>query len=363
MCVAQASADLHIVMQSGVHSPDGNGDLSAFNGPSINNAGQLAFVSQLTGTAGGTADNTAMFRRDSNGDLAVIARSGSTFSGKPILTFFPGSAYLSADGTVGSVLGFAGGSLAYTLGSGGPLTQIFPTAMPSPSGQSNTLLGVTSAVINDSGYLVYRAVFNGAQPESGLYQRAPDGTQSVRLLSNTTAPRGGTITSPGGFPTLNESNQVGTILSINTGAPSSIKSAARIDGTTVHELVRQGDLLADGVTTVGAFLSTSGFINSTGQVAFAANLTQPSFGGQGVFLADDSGASVVAKGVLPGFTSAATDITVVGISNASRVAFTANATAGTDPLSGIYRTGPADRPSLPSKTQQRPSQANSFAAF
>ena len=66
-----------------------------------------------------------------------------------------------------------------------------------------------------------------------------------------------------------------------------------------------------------------------------------SFGGQGVFLADDGGASVVAKGVLPGFTSAATDMTVVGISNAGRVAFTANAVAGFDPLSGIYLTGPS----------------------
>ena len=152
---------------------------------------------------------------------------------------------------------------------------MFPTGMPSPSGQPNTLLGVTSAVINESGYSVYRAVFNGPPAESGLYQRAPDGTQSVRLLGQTAAPRGGTITSPGSNPTLNESNQIGTILSINTGGASSIKSVARIDGTTVHEFVRQGDLLADGITTVGTFISSSGFINSTGQVAFAANLTQP----------------------------------------------------------------------------------------
>ena len=93
------------------------------------------------------------------------------------------------------------------------------------------------------------------------------------------APRGGTITGAGSRPTLNEANQIGTILTID----DTIASAARIDGTTVHELVRQGDLLADGITTVGQFRSMSGFINSTGQVAFAADYTQPSKIGQAPF--------------------------------------------------------------------------------
>ena len=145
---------------------------------------------------------------------------------------------------------FSDGGSAYVYGSGGALTRTVPTGMPSPSGQSNTLLGVNNVVVNDSGDAVYRAVFNGAQPESGLYQRTTDGTHSVRLLSQTTAPRGGTITSTG-VPTINESNQIGTFLTINTG--TTIRSAALIDGTTVHELVRQGDLLPDGVTTVGQF--------------------------------------------------------------------------------------------------------------
>jgi len=340
MGLTHARAGLQVVIQTGQDSPDGNGDLTLLNAPTINNAGQLAFVSQLSGTAGGSADNVGMYRRETNGDLALIARRGDTFDGKSIVTFFPAFGYISSNGTVGSVLAFSGGSTAYTFGTGGPLVPMHTTGMPSPSGQSNNLLGVTSAVVNDFGVSAYRAVFNGTQPESGLYQRAADGTHSVRLLGQTSAPRGGTITSPGGFPTLNETNQIGTILTIDTGAPSTIRSAARIDGMTVHELVRQGDLLADGITTVGSFISNSGFINSAGQVALAANLTQPSFGGQGVLLADDNDASVVAKGVLPGSTTAATNIQVVGISDAGRVAFTTDFLGGSDPLSGIYLTGP-----------------------
>jgi hypothetical protein len=330
-------AGTEVVVQTGDDSPDGNGELDLFNAPTINAAGQLAFLSQLSGTAGGTADNTGMFRYDTNGDLARIARSGQTFEGKTILGFFPSFGYISANGTVGSLAIFSGGGSAYTLGDGAALTQMYPTAMPSPSGQSNTLLGVIAEVINDSGVAVYRAVFNGAQPESGFYQRSASGVHSVRLLGQTPAPRGGTITSTGGFPTLNEMNQVGTILTIDVGG-SSIKSAARIDGTTVNELVRQGDLLPDGVTTVGSFLSSYAFVNSSGQVAFAANVTRPSYGGQGIYLADTSTASCVATGVLPGSTTAATNMQVVGISDAGRVAFTTEFLGGFDPLSGIYLT-------------------------
>jgi hypothetical protein len=339
ICSPPLWAGTQIVVQTGVGSPDGNGEFDLFNAPTINAAGQIAFLAQLTGTAGGSADNTGMFRRDSNGDLARVVRNGGTFEGKNILGFFPGFGYISASGTVSSLAIFSGGGSAYTLGTGGPLTQMYPPLMPSPSGQSNALLGVTAHVVNDSGVSVYRAVFNGAQPESGLYERSANGVHTVRLLNQTSAPRGGTITSPGGFPTLNETDQIGTILTIDVGGPSTIRSAARIDGTTVNELVRQGDLLPDGVTTVGSFLSASGFVNSAGQVAFAANLTRPSYGGQGIFLADTSTASCIATGVLPGSTTAANNMQVVGISDAGQVAFTTEFGGGFDPLSGVYLSG------------------------
>lgn len=305
-----------------------------------------------------------MYRRDTNGALTLIVRRGGTYDGKPIQTLFPGTGFMTSGGDVGAVLLLGPPSAtAHVFGTGSSLTPMYTIGMPSPSGQSNTLLGVTSATINDAGVAVYRAVFNGAQPESGLYQRSTGGTQSVRLLSQTPAPRGGTITSTGGLPTLNESNQIGTILSIDVGGPSSIKSVARIDGTTVHELVRQGDLLPDGVTTMGTFLSTSGFVNSAGKVAFAANLTQPSYGGQGVFLSDDSGTTLVATGVLSGSTTAATNMQVVGISDAGRVAFTTEFLAGSDPLSGIYLTGAGGPTKVAFEDTATPVPGKFFRAF
>ena len=74
-------------------------------------------------------------------------------------------------------------------------------------------------------------------------------------------------------------------------------------------------------------------------MAFAANVTRPGYGGQGIILADTTTASCVATGVLPGSTSAANNMQVVGISDAGRVAFTAEFGGGFDPPSGIYLAG------------------------
>jgi len=331
-------AAIQVVVQSGDASPDGNGTMSLLNAPSINNAGQLAFVTQLGGTSGGTADNLALVRRETNGGITMIARRGETFDGKPINTFFPASAYIDGDGTVGAVLALGPPTvLWHVFGDDGALTPMYTTAMPSPSGQSNTLLSVLNATVNDSGVAIYRAIFNGAQPEVGLYQRATNGTHSVRVLQGASAPRGGTISSTSGRPMLNESNQIGAILTVDTGT-AMIKSAARIDGTTVHELARQGDLIADGITTIGQIRSSAGFVNSAGQVAFAADYTQPA-SRQGIFLADDNSTTLVAPGLLPGSGTSATNIQLVGISDAGRVAFTTEFLGGTDQPSGMYLTG------------------------
>ena len=66
-------AATQIVAQTGDDSPDGNGELDVFFCPTINAAGQIAFATQLTGTAGGSADNGVLFRRDTNGALTKIA--------------------------------------------------------------------------------------------------------------------------------------------------------------------------------------------------------------------------------------------------------------------------------------------------
>jgi hypothetical protein len=71
---------------------------------------------------------------------------------------------------------------------------------------------------------------------------------------------------------LNELNQIGTILTVDTGT-AMIQSAARIAGTTVHDLARQEGSYCRRHHHVGQFRSSAGFVNSAGQVAFAADYT------------------------------------------------------------------------------------------
>jgi hypothetical protein len=339
----RAKAAIDVVLTSGAASPDGNGTFSLLNAPTINTAGQLAFVSQLSGTAGGSADSLGMFRYETNGSLTTIFRQGQIFNAKPIITHFPGTSYyIDSAGTVTSFIAIGPpNEFWYAIGAGGPLANMHTPLMPSPSGQSNTLLGVTTATVNDSGLAVYRAVFNGTQPEAGLYQRSTDGVHSVRILQNTSAPRGtGTVAGFGSRSTINEAGQIGVTMTVNTG--SNISSATRITGTTAVELARQGDLIGDGVTTIGQFLPAATFINAAGQIAFAAQYTQPSVSRQGVFLADDSGTTLVAPGLLPGWATAANNLQVLGLSDTGRAVLHTEFLGGFDPKSGIYLSGPGD---------------------
>jgi hypothetical protein len=334
-------AGIEIVASSGDASPDGNGQLSNLIAPSINEAGQLAFVAELAGTAGGTADNLAMFRRDSNG-LTLIARRGGTFSGQPINTFFPTSTAIDADGTVSGtvVLGPPNSFLSF-FGDGGSMTPMVVPGSSSPSG-NNMLLGVNHAAVNDTGFAVYQAAYFGDNPEVGLYERAPNGAVTTRVLRNIAAPRGGTINGFGPRFVINESNQIGAVLGIDTGS-GIIQSASRIDGTTIHELARDGDLALDGITTITKITSSRSssnltpipMINDSGQVAFPAQYVQPA-SRLGVFIADDAGASLVAPGnSLPG-GSTLEDVTLLGLSNSGQVGFWAEFFGGTDRVSGLY---------------------------
>jgi len=335
-----ALAEVEIVVSTGATSPDGNGQLSLFNAPSLNNAGQLAFVAELALSSGGTADNVAMFRFDTNA-LTLIARRGAMFADKPIVTFFPTSAGIDASGTVSGavVLGPPNTFLSF-FSDGVTTTPLVAPGSSSPSG-NNTLLGVNHAAVNDAGIAVFQAAYFGDNPEAGLYQRAATGAITTRVLQHSAAPRGGIIDGFGPRFVLNESNQIGAVIGVDLGE-TIIHSASRIDGTIVHELVREGDLAQDGITTIqeismNSFASSIPIpmINEAGQVAFPARYVQPAQR-LGVFIADDAGATLIAPGnALPGGGSLE-DVRLLGLSNSGQVGFWAEFFGGTDRVSGIY---------------------------
>lgn len=72
------SGGLALVVRSGQAAPDGNGNyfIFGFASPALNNLGQVAFEATLTGTSGGSTDNEGIFFYDTTGVISQIARTG-----------------------------------------------------------------------------------------------------------------------------------------------------------------------------------------------------------------------------------------------------------------------------------------------
>ena len=353
----------NVVLVSGAASPDGNGTISAFSAPALNSSGQLAFVGQLSGTTGGSADDHALFELNS-GTLIHIARKGQMINGRSVVLFF--APYIDASGTVCDVPAL-GSPSTFTnfFSTGGPLTLMYTPGSSSPSG-NNTLLGVTSAAVNDAGNGAYLAAYSGANPEVGLYSRSAGGAVNTLVTRNSAAPRGGTFSSLGTRLSLNESGSIAGLFSLS--GTTSTKTIVRSGASGTTELVRRGDLLGDGITTVGDFSTVSyaaldpiPLIDDSGQVAFSAQYTQSGAPRFGVFVADDAGARLVAPWALP--QGNMDTINVVGISSAGTVAFNTEFTGGADPSSAIYLAGPSGQTLVALEDTATPVAGRFFRSF
>jgi hypothetical protein len=192
-------------------------------------------------------------------------------------------------------------------------------------------------VINNAGVAAYQAVYVGTNSEIGIYSRASDGAVTTRVLEGATAPHGGTIDSlVTSLPTLNEAGQVAFAANVSDSL-FTYRSVIRADGTTLVELARDGDAAVGGVIHISNIVSSAAPLNESGQVAFAATFSQGGPDSLGVFRADSSGAKSLTPSILPGATTIATNMHIIGINNAGTAAFETEFTGGgSDPLSGIY---------------------------
>ncbi len=79
------------VVREGQAAPDGNGRFTGFFRPALNDAGQLAFRADFTGTGGGTSVNFGIFFFDDALGLLQVVRTGDAFLGSTItdLDFAP----------------------------------------------------------------------------------------------------------------------------------------------------------------------------------------------------------------------------------------------------------------------------------
>jgi hypothetical protein len=72
------------IARAGGAVPDGNGVFRSFLNPALNDVGQLAFIAELDDTVGGSGDDRGLFFHDDLLGLLTVAREGESFLGSTI---------------------------------------------------------------------------------------------------------------------------------------------------------------------------------------------------------------------------------------------------------------------------------------
>lgn len=85
--LADGKAPIKTVVRAGQPAPDGNGNFELFGRNSPNGRGQIAFGTIFVNTAGGADDDVAIVRGDSDGTLKIIARRGQMVPGSSSARF------------------------------------------------------------------------------------------------------------------------------------------------------------------------------------------------------------------------------------------------------------------------------------
>ncbi|QEG37116.1 DUF7453 family protein [Bythopirellula goksoeyrii] len=162
------SQSLTEIARKGQNAPDGNGTFLLFSSsiapPAINDAGQVAFLSFLDSTSGGTIDDRGIFLGDGSTIVQMVREGESAPNGNGIFSDFQFPS-LNNMGQVAfhSDLNDTTGGLSDDSGifrsDGASLVQIAREGQPVPKGTGN-FLSFTDPAINEAGQMVFYASYS-----------------------------------------------------------------------------------------------------------------------------------------------------------------------------------------------------------
>ena len=281
------------IARRGQTAPDANGTFYGFGYPcpTVNDSGQVAWYSDLTGTTGGaSAPDTHGIFRGSGGSITQIARGGWTVPGGNGTLATLGTPAMNSAGAVVFHADLAGTSNpglddeAIYRGSGGALTQITRIWDDAPDGNGK-FYWLGDPTINVIGQAAFNAqcivTAGGVDDEVGVFRS--DGTVSIQIAREGQAAPDGN----GEFdhfvtyldkPSICDDGQVGfqAFLRNTSGGTTDNSGFYRGDGTMLTQIVREADASPDGNGYVDFFLTHR--FNDAGQVAWHAFMTGTSGG-------------------------------------------------------------------------------------
>jgi hypothetical protein len=272
------------IARQGQAAPDGNGTLGSFaEFPALNKSGQVAFGVHLQGTSGGNTDSQGIFR-GSGGALTQIARAGQTApdgNGIFIPGNFLGNVQLNDSGQAAfwlELTGTSGGTKddsGIFLGDGGPITQIAREGDIAPDGDGH-LEAFWYPALNNAGEVAFTAGISGTKgglrDGEGVFSGAGRRlTQIARTGQN--APDGnGAYSFFELAPELTDAGHVAFRAGLNgtSGGSNDNVGLFFYNGVELQEVARTGQALGGSIIN-GLSLSNDA-INEHGQVAYRAHL-------------------------------------------------------------------------------------------
>ncbi|MEM9704249.1 MAG: choice-of-anchor tandem repeat NxxGxxAF-containing protein, partial [Planctomycetota bacterium] len=296
------------IARAGQAAPDGNGTFSNFFNfnPALNDSGQAAFLGVLTGTSGGGTDNSGLFR-SSGGALTQITREGQaapdgngTFSGFGVPSGGFGPPALNDAGQVafsGFLTGTAGGGADNSgifRGAGGTLTRIAREGQAAPDG-NGILASFENPALNNAGQAAFLGNLTGTSggfsDDRGIFRGAGGALTQIAREGQAAPDGNGTLSSFNADIVLNDAGQAaffGDLIG-TAGGVTDNTGLFRGSGGALTRIAREGQAAPDGNGTFGAFVGAAPALNDAGQAAFLAILTGNSGGSlddRGVYTSD-----------------------------------------------------------------------------
>ena len=265
-------------------------------GTALNDAGQVTFFSDLTGSGVDATNDRGLYRGDGTTTVQVVREGQGVPIGPGVFTNFSSSARLNDAGRLafratlgGSGVGASNAAGIY-LGDGGALTQIVRDGQATPAGPGVTFAGLSSPALNNAGQVAFQTFLAGtdvdSSNDSGVYRG--NGATTVQIAREGQAPP----TGPGTFrnfslPSLNGAGQTAFVGTLGgPGVDASNRSGLYLgDGGALTQIAREGQPAPAGPGVTFSDVSAFGVaLNETGQVAFLGFLD-----GAGVDATNNSG--------------------------------------------------------------------------
>jgi len=311
--VGLARGETIVLAQTGEGAPDGNGTYSTFRDPALNAFGRIAFKGFLAGTAGGYDDDTAIFRADAGGGTVIYREGWMTPDANGWFSTLYDPAINNASQVAfrgdasGTLLGVYD-AIGIYRGAGGALTQIFRGNDPAPDGNGRFLVMDDEVLFDDDVATVFWTSFTGT---AGGFADDTAIVVNGWGISRVCAREGQWVPSGNGRFTgfrniaANKDQHVaflGDLRDTSLGSDNNtaiFRARPWYPGVSLVELAREGEAPPDGNGEYRSFSLSPALDNvGNGRIGFHAWLRSTSGGtddDSGIFLAMDDGVVRIAR--------------------------------------------------------------------